>query len=280
MPACVNCLKFDAAEARCTVDSWSPIRACIVTLLEQYLSELRDLRVCEIGCGPWSFAKDILESNGCEWFGIDPAEFASDGRRTIRTHDGTVADIPLPDSYVDLVLANQSLEHWHQYQTRFRWGFREMHRVLKPGGTLMMNVPIHLHGHKMFIKGDMKRIKALWDPTDWTDIRFEEWRKDFRPLEAYRPWAKYGTNIRQIPDYNNASAWVLNVISKKPSSDLERSYDHNFRNWLLEPVIDVFARFLWSPWNTSHLWLRRIAKDMPGFRIVRNLIKGDPKRLD
>ncbi len=218
MPACVDCVKFDPTDSRCTVDSWSPIRACIVTLLEQHLSELRGVRVCEVGCGPWAFAKDIVEANGCEWFGVDPAEFGSDGRKTIRTHAGTVAAIPLPDAHVDFVLAIQSLEHWHQYQTRMQWGFREMHRVLKPGGTLMMNVPIHVHGHRMFVKGDMPRIKSLWRPDLWSNVEYEEWRRDFQPLEQYRPWQKYGTNIRQIPDYGNASAWVLNVIATKPET--------------------------------------------------------------
>jgi SAM-dependent methyltransferase len=276
MPACVDCVRFDPEEARCTVDSWSPIRACIVTLLEQHLSQLRDLRVCEIGCGPWAFAKDIVEANGCEWFGIDPAEYGSDGRKTIRTHDGTVAEIPLPDDSVDYVLAVQSLEHWHQYQTRFQWGFREMHRVLRPGGTMMMNVPIHLHGHRMFVKGDILRIKSLWHDNLWTDVELEEWRREFAPLEPYRPWQKYGTNIRQIPNHGTASSWVLNVVAKKHDAGSPAASGPGLVRRASDALIDVPARTVWSPWNRVQLWVRRMSRNVPGFRLVRDLIKGDP----
>mgnify|MGYP001422648613 CR=1 FL=1 len=184
MPSCINCTKFDSKKEICSVlnsvPDVSPIRKCVIASLEKHLRPLKDKIICEIGCGEWSFAKDIVEKNNC-WLGIDPIEYDSKGRKTIRTHEGTVNSIPLPSNYVDVVLANQSLEHWHEYKTTFKSGFSEMHRILKPGGILIMNFPIHLHGHPIFLRGDINKIKRLWNPKLWSQIHFEEWRKEYHP---------------------------------------------------------------------------------------------------
>jgi SAM-dependent methyltransferase len=46
--------------------------------------------------------------------------------------------IPLPDASVDVITCFHSLEHWHNSPKRL---FREIHRILRPGGFLILATP-------------------------------------------------------------------------------------------------------------------------------------------
>ena len=238
MPACLNCTKFNSENKICSIPDGSPIRKCITASLEKHLSPIQNQTICEIGCGAWSFAKNIVEKNNCTWLGIDPVKYDSRGRKTIRTHQGTANSIPLPSNSVDIVLANQSLEHWYEYRTTFTSGFSEMHRILKLGGILIMNFPIHLHGHPIFLKGNINKIKHLWNPYMWSDIHFEEWRKDYKPLEVYQGWKLINNNI--IAKHNeDTSTWIMDVVATKIDASNKIGafmYDLPTLMWDLKPI--------------------------------------------
>jgi SAM-dependent methyltransferase len=53
--------------------------------------------------------------------------------------DIDVTDLPYPDGSVDAVLAEHVFEHFSFAEERLVWG--EMARVLRPGGTLTLEVP-------------------------------------------------------------------------------------------------------------------------------------------
>ena len=89
MPACIDCIKFDSAEQICSVLEGSPIRKCIKTSLDQHLSKIQNKIVCEIGCGKWPYAKDIVETNNCTWLGIDPRKYEED-EPGVESHATTV----------------------------------------------------------------------------------------------------------------------------------------------------------------------------------------------
>ena len=215
MPSCINCTKFDSKKEICSALGDSPIRKCIITSLESHLSSMKNKTICEIGCGEWSFAKNIVETNNCKWLGIDPREYDPHGRKILRTHAGTANSIPLETNSVDVVLAIQSLEHWYEYGTTFRSGFLEIHRILKLDGLLIMNFPIHLHGHPIFLNGEINKIKRLWNPYLWTKIHFEEWRKNHEPLEPYEGWKLNKNPINKTDDSIYKSTWIMDVVATK-----------------------------------------------------------------
>lgn len=122
-------------------------------VLKEELKKFENITVLEVGCGNWSFAKDILESQGCTWYGLDviPTKIAN--------LKGTVNNIPLMDGTIDLVLCNQTMEHWFEYGVSFKQAYSEINRVLKDEGIFLSNVPIHLHGHPWFVKGKTEKVR-------------------------------------------------------------------------------------------------------------------------
>jgi|TARA_B110001450_G_C17641368_1_gene489413 SAM-dependent methyltransferase len=122
-----------------------------------------DSKILEIGCGANSYLLSNIK-NKDNWDAIDVYEADARGRKCIATKLGSVHDIPFSNESFDFVLANQSIEHWHEYGVSLGDGVNEILRVLKVGGTAHINFPFFLHGHPWFVKGDMTSILNLFEP--------------------------------------------------------------------------------------------------------------------
>lgn len=217
MPACMDCYKFDSDKQICTVEKGSPIRKCVCALLEKELSTLEpSLNFLEVGCGSWDFAKKIVEDRSCNWFGVEPRLEDEKGIPSISTHVGTVANLPFENNFFDYVLGNQTLEHWQEWKTSYSKGFRELYRVLKPGGVLSMNVPIHLHGNEIFVKGDLPKILKLFNLRLWEGLSYEAWRRDCEPLKPFEGY-KLNAFARNdlISDKDVPSSWIMQIMTRK-----------------------------------------------------------------
>lgn len=114
-------------------------------------------RVLEIGCGSSSFLKDNMKDKK-KWEGIDVFSIDSRGRECIATKLGSVHEIPFPNDCFDIVLSNQSIEHWFEYGVSISDGLKEITRVLKIGGIAHLNFPFFLHGNPLFVTGDLEAI--------------------------------------------------------------------------------------------------------------------------
>ncbi len=216
MPACLNCHRFDSEGQRCTVKQGSPIRKCVMALLEKECERLRKMRILEIGCGSWALAKSILETNGCEWFGVEPRVVDEKLRSSIATHQASVAKLPFENNFFDYVLGNQTLEHWYEFNVSFSKGLQEIYRVLKSGGTISMNIPIHLHGHLLFLKGDISGILKLFNLNLWQNVRYEPYRQTYEPLEPFRGWRVNGVSDKElIRSQRKPSSWIMQIQAEK-----------------------------------------------------------------
>ena len=87
---------------------------------------------------------------------------------------GSVSNIPYHDDSFDLVLCTQTMEHWFEYNVSIKKGLKEIHRVLKPNGTAMINVPIYNHGDPRMLKGELNKIKKQFNKKYWNIILFEK----------------------------------------------------------------------------------------------------------
>jgi len=95
-------------------------------------------RILDVGCGA-GLALDYAREFGWQTYGIDVDE-AAVARARARGHEarvGEVGDLPYSSEFFDVVRIWHTLEHLpHPLVT-----LREVHRVLKPGGRLWLEVP-------------------------------------------------------------------------------------------------------------------------------------------
>jgi SAM-dependent methyltransferase len=143
------------------------------------------MKVLEVGCGTWSRIRDHCLRVGASYEGLDvlPEYY---GVPCIATRLENLAALSFRDEEFDLVIGNQTMEHWAEHGCTPQWGLYQCFRVTKPGGSVFLNVPIHFHGTKDFVHGNFDRLQALFGMFSG-DIAIESWGNPTAPLAAYFP---------------------------------------------------------------------------------------------
>ncbi len=158
------------------------------------LARLRSGRVLDVG---YAFAEPaylagLLSAGVGELVGVDLAEADVPGMETV-TAD--VRELPFPDSHFDQVLLVSTLEHVGADNERYgvgegrdRYGIgtalRELRRVLKPDGSLLVTVPVgEPHDYGWFRQEDVRGWTHHFVRTGWFveelelyELRDEGWR--------------------------------------------------------------------------------------------------------
>lgn len=107
------------------------------------LAPLRGERALDVGCGDGSFTEALLEECA-EIHGIDVQDKWLDrfrqrcaGKPHIHIQRMSASEMTFPDAYFDLILSVETLEHIPD----LTGAAREMARVLRPGGELVLTCP-------------------------------------------------------------------------------------------------------------------------------------------
>jgi ubiquinone/menaquinone biosynthesis C-methylase UbiE len=115
------------------------------------LADVRDGdRVVDVGCGPGTALREAARRGGVG-IGIDPSPRMRGlaalltrwgARRTVTYLDGFAEAMPCDDASADIVWALSSAHHW----TDRARALAEVHRVLRPGGRLLILERVELAG--------------------------------------------------------------------------------------------------------------------------------------
>jgi SAM-dependent methyltransferase len=210
MPACIHCEML--VDGHCTAHDIAhevlgrseklqppPLGACMIPIARGYLGFIRPgMRVLEIGCGCWNCIRAHCESVGAGYEGIDvQTEYL--GVPTVATRIENLAELSFPDELFDVVVGNQTMEHWAEFGCRLRWGLYQCFRVCKPGGRVLLNVPIHFHGSGLFVLGELDKLRRLFAPFS-SRVQFEAWGRPSAPLPDVFPRPGYW-RLRGKPAY-------------------------------------------------------------------------------
>ncbi|MDH3230840.1 MAG: class I SAM-dependent methyltransferase [Alphaproteobacteria bacterium] len=117
---------------------------------------LPELRLLDAGCGSGAYAEAVLPHIGRieavdlndGMLSVARAKLAdAEGRGRIAFHRSSIDALPLANESVDAAMINQVLHHLEQGDDPgfpgHRRVFLEMHRVLRPGGVLVVNMCTH-----------------------------------------------------------------------------------------------------------------------------------------
>lgn len=98
-----------------------------------------DCRFLDVGCGSGHFLAIVKEVMNADAYGVEPyaydATFAANNGLTI--FNGTLEQAAFPEQFFDVVTLNHVFEHVRDPRSTMR----ELRRILKPGGQVVIGVP-------------------------------------------------------------------------------------------------------------------------------------------
>jgi SAM-dependent methyltransferase len=158
-------------------------------LLEALLPPLRGLRVLDAGCGAGEYVR-ALADRGTDARGIeyDGSKLASvDAPLAERIRQGDLERTGFDAGHFDAVLLNEVLEHVPDDAA----GLRELHRILRPGGSLVVFSPNRMHPfetHGVFALRSGRRIPHTTPFVPWVPLAigrrfFRYWARNYWPGE-------------------------------------------------------------------------------------------------
>jgi len=119
---------------------YQALHRLIFQTLESELPDWREKEILDAGCGTGSILKQL--GNSAKNIGIDLAPEAISfcrQRGLNNVQQGDICALPFADEFFDAVICSSVL--YHEWVADVRGALREMHRVLRVDGVLILNVP-------------------------------------------------------------------------------------------------------------------------------------------
>ena len=150
------------------------------------MADIKDAVVLELGPGKTLETLQFARERGAKYvIAADIINYHSPESAHRRGVDYRLFDgvrLPVPDSSVDVVWACYCMQHFRDPQAMLK----EIHRALRPGGTLICRVDLRDHYH-MFVSGRqydcLRHPPSLWRWMAWNRssyvnrLRLSEWQR-------------------------------------------------------------------------------------------------------
>ena len=96
---------------------------------------IEKIKILDVGCGKGRYLRHLAEKTNFALYGVDcSAKVMGSIPESIITAHGSLLDIPFANATFDFVYTIEALEH----AVHIDGALRELLRVLKPGGTLLI----------------------------------------------------------------------------------------------------------------------------------------------
>jgi SAM-dependent methyltransferase len=184
-------------------------------------------RMLDCGCGSGGYVRLLRQKLGIDATGIEYLESKVAQAKTepdVATHvmQGDIERLPFGDSEFDVVLLNEVLEH---VPDDLR-ALQEIHRVLKPGGKLILFSPNRLfpfETHGVYLKGTDYKLPPWvpfisYIPVGLGKWVFRYWARNYWPSQLRGLLAKTGFQLLETDyvwqTFENISRSQLWVFSR------------------------------------------------------------------
>lgn len=191
-----------------------------------------DSRVLDLGAGAGVVSQMCLRGQVDLVCGVDPDRVVLSNSNLDVATIGRAERIPYQDGYFDMVIANNVLEHLDQPDR----AFREVARVLKPGGHFLAKTPNRWHYVPLI---------AASTP-HWFHERFNQWRG--RTVDhTFRTWYRANTPRVVARHAARAAMTVRRVVLVEGRPEyLRLTVPTYVAGWLYERLVNLvpgLARF-------------------------------------
>jgi SAM-dependent methyltransferase len=198
---------------------------------------LRGKRVIDCGCGAGEYVR-ALANLGADAWGVEySAEKIEEAHRIRGLEEGRVAvgdieSLDFADDHFDVALVNEVLEH----VPNDAQGMREVHRILKPGGVVVVFSPNRLYPfetHGVSLRSGAK-VPHYTPFVPYVPMRlglFEYWARNYWPWElralvrdagfSVERWAYVWQTFENISGHQPRAITALRPILRAVASVLE-----------------------------------------------------------
>jgi SAM-dependent methyltransferase len=167
---------------------YQALHRLIFQTLEAELPDWRAKEIADVGCGTGAILKQL--GNPKKNVGIDLAPEAVSfcrQRGLDNVHQGDIHALPFSDASFDAVICSSVL--YHEWVSDVEGAVREMRRVLRPGGVLLINVPAFPFLHSAHDEAVMtarrfrkQEIRRLLEKQNFKIRRLTYWTTFLFPL--------------------------------------------------------------------------------------------------
>lgn len=142
-----------------------------------FLKEAKDFiskndKVFEIGCGRGDFAFWLAENFGDRYAYLEASDFSHTAIQMAKNYQKShkienlvfsvhdIQNLKFPDNYFDKIICFETVEH----VTHPKKAIKELYRVLKPGGRLLLTTPNYLNFYGVY------RLYLRMTGRKWTEV--------------------------------------------------------------------------------------------------------------